>query len=73
MPVYAMTVAKRGPKLGEITPNDDPTATGTDRIDIRAGNNTLEIWPMNSLGAEAAPLRQDWTARSTGADIEMAR
>jgi uncharacterized protein (TIGR03435 family) len=43
MPVYAMTVAKGGPKLGETRPSDDPAPTGTDRIDIRAGSNTLEI------------------------------
>ena len=43
MPIYAMTVAKGGPKLGETRPSDDPISTGSDRIEVRASSNSLEV------------------------------
>jgi uncharacterized protein (TIGR03435 family) len=43
MPVYAMGIAKGGPKLGGIKPGDGSLPTGNDRIEIRAGNDSLAI------------------------------
>lgn len=43
LPVYVMTVAKNGPKLDGIKSGDDSLPAGDDRINIRAGNDSLEI------------------------------
>jgi uncharacterized protein (TIGR03435 family) len=43
MPVYAMVIAKGGPKLGGTKASVDPFPTGNDRIDVRAGSDALEI------------------------------
>ena len=43
MPVYAMVIAKGGPKLDGTSASDDSLSVGNDRIDIRAGNDSLEI------------------------------
>jgi uncharacterized protein (TIGR03435 family) len=43
MPVYALVVAKGGPKLSESKSSNDPLSTGNDRIRIPAGSDSLEI------------------------------
>ena len=43
MPVFALVLAKTGPRLGGIKAGSGTVAAGDDRIDIGAGNDTLEI------------------------------
>ena len=43
LPVYVMTVAKGGPKLEVMKSGDGSLPAGDDRIDIRAGSDSLEI------------------------------
>jgi uncharacterized protein (TIGR03435 family) len=43
MSVYAMVIAKGGPKLGGSKANGDSLAAGNDRVEIRAGSDSLEI------------------------------
>jgi uncharacterized protein (TIGR03435 family) len=43
LPVYAMVVAKNGPKLGGTKPSDDPRSGGDQLLEIRAGSDSLQI------------------------------
>jgi uncharacterized protein (TIGR03435 family) len=43
MAFYAMVIAKGGPKVGGSKASSDPLPTGNDRIEVRAGSDSLEI------------------------------
>lgn len=43
MPVYALVVAKDGPKLGGTKPSDGSKSAGGQFLEIRPGSNSLEI------------------------------
>jgi uncharacterized protein (TIGR03435 family) len=43
MSVYAMVIARGGPKLGGTQSSDDSQSAGNQLINIRAGSNTLQI------------------------------
>lgn len=43
LPVFALVVAKGGPKLGETKPEDEGTSPGNELLQIRSGSNSLQI------------------------------
>ena len=43
MAIYALIVAKGGPTLGGSKGNGDPLPIGNERIDVRAGSDSLEV------------------------------